>query len=272
MTESKTLALGPAATGPEAQEARIVSRYGTAAAASGGDIQRIVDAAKKMQHSGLMPQHIDTPEKAIIIGLRGAEIGLPLIQSWHSMYVIQGRAAMEAKTMVGLAQKHMPTFDITIVKLGRDECIVKARRSKEHSWTEITYDMEDAKAAGLTSKSVWSQHPKAMLLARAQAMVMRAVAPDTFQGLYTKDEIESGAPAIEEGAAEDIVEGDWSESAPAEPAGMTQREIVDAIVEGGLQADAKRARKDLDLAADDNSEDALRAIWDHINAAIDGGK
>ncbi len=279
-----TLALGPAQTGPDAVEARTIARYGTAAAATGTDIQKIVDTAKRMQHSGIMPGHIDSPEKAVIIGLRGAELGIPLIQAWHSMYVIQGRCAMEAKTMIALAYRLLPTFDFQIIALSRAGCKARARRSASHSWVELEYDKKDAEAAGLLSKGVWRQHPKAMFLARCQSMLVRAVAPDTFQGLYTGDEaqalpppqIEEGAPLESAALDDDAVDAEYAvQTEPAAEAeqtdgidSMTRQEIVDALKEGGLHTEAKAARAALELDPSDKSVGALRAIYRHIMAQM----
>lgn len=52
----------------------------------------------------------------------------------------------------------------------------------------IQWTIEMAKKAGLAGKDNWKSHPRSMLLRRAQAEAVRAVAPFILEGLPTEDE------------------------------------------------------------------------------------
>lgn len=67
------------------------------------------------------------------------------------------------------------------------------------------------------------------------------------------------APATSNGDADTIANGE-----PKSIDAMSQREIVDAMRDGGLLGEAKAAREHLELDPEDKSVDALRAIYRHV--------
>jgi hypothetical protein len=88
---------------------------------------------------------------------------------------------------------------------------------------QVTWTMQDAKAAGLDGKSNWKKYPRAMLKARAISEVAREGAEDVLMGLaYTADEM--GAVVNEDGTVIDaeVVEQDHDDhvvtTVRAEPA------------------------------------------------------
>jgi len=60
----------------------------------------------------------------------------------------------------------------------------------------VTWDVAQAKRAGLLSNQVWAKHPRAMLKARAITEAVRALYPACLTGALTAEEvIEITAPA-----------------------------------------------------------------------------
>lgn len=68
---------------------------------------------------------------------------------------------------------------------------------RENENLEIGYSMKDAKAAGLTDKANWKKHPAEMLRARLISKAVRMLCPEAIAGVYTPEEIEEFAPAID---------------------------------------------------------------------------
>ena len=54
----------------------------------------------------------------------------------------------------------------------------------------MTWNMDQARAAGLGTKDVWKQYPRAMLRARVISEAIKTVYPGVSVGIYTKEEIE----------------------------------------------------------------------------------
>lgn len=186
---SKSLALPPAKTGPASIEAgrqRAFSRHAVPA-----EMREMIAAARK---SGFLPASIKTDEQAIVAAMKGRELGLPPMQSFSAIHVIQGVPTLSASLMLGVAFKRLPGFDYAPVKWDATVCHLRGRRSAQHSFIDAVYTMEDATKAGLIGKDNWRKNPKAMLFARACGVLCRAVAPDTFMGLYTPEEMDGGAP------------------------------------------------------------------------------
>jgi hypothetical protein len=59
---------------------------------------------------------------------------------------------------------------------------------------EITWTIEQAKAANLSGKDVWKAYPRAMLRARCISEGIRTVFPSCIVGTYTPEEIDAMPP------------------------------------------------------------------------------
>lgn len=149
---------------------------------------RIAEALK----SRMLPKSIQTPEQAVVIALKGRELGLPMMQAFSSIHVIQGVPTLSASLMLGVVFRHLPGFDYQVVERSAQRCRLRGRRSPQHSWIESTYTMAEAKQSGDASKANYAKIPADMLYARAAARLARMVAPDMLAGLYDPNEILGG--------------------------------------------------------------------------------
>lgn len=190
---SKALSLPSSQIGPKGAEGRVGRAIAVRRSGTGVPWDQIEQAVTALVKGRLLPQGM-TAEQAIVACAKGAELGVPPMQAIQTIPVINGRPSMEAKLMLALAYRHLPSFDYQVVKWDREGCRVRGRRSPQHSWVEVTFDRTDAQTAGLLNRGPWKQHPKAMYFARACAMMCRAIAPDVFAGLYDPDEAASIAP------------------------------------------------------------------------------
>jgi len=147
--------------------------------------------------SGLLPRAVDTPEKAIIIALKGRELGIPPMQAFSHIHIVDGKPTMSAEMMLALIYKNAAGAVVNYVESTDKKCAIEARRHG-HNAAIFTYTIEEAKLAGLLNKKNWQSYPAAMLRARAVAIVARAVFPDAIQGCsHTPEEL--GAEVNDEG-------------------------------------------------------------------------
>jgi hypothetical protein len=140
--------------------------------------------------TAFVPAHFKAkPEEAAAAILAGDEIGLSPMQSLQGVYVISGKPALYARTMVAvvLAAGH----EIETMKKTDTEVTVRGRRRGSQSWTTETWTLARAKKAGYTNNKRYDLDPSSMLYARAAADICRQIAPDALAGIgYTVEEVE----------------------------------------------------------------------------------
>lgn len=137
---------------------------------------------------------------AAIMTARGVGIMDPMA-ALRSLDVIQGTPAFRANTLRALAQRD--GHDIWVEEANSQRVIMKGRRRGDDRIQESMWDMDRARAMGLTNKDNWKKQPQAMLTARATSELVRLIAADTVAGLYSVEELSDGeqpadtAPAVE---------------------------------------------------------------------------
>lgn len=157
-------------------------------------LRRLGEMAVK---SGFLPQSINTPDKAVIIMLKGKELGIPPMQAFSSIAVVNGKPTMSAELMLALIYKNVPSAEIVFQETTDKACVVVAKR-KAGMGSTFSFTIEDAKRADLLRKGPWVQYPAAMLRARCISAMARAMFPDAIMGVsYTPEEM--GAEVNEEG-------------------------------------------------------------------------
>lgn len=153
--------------------------------------------------SGFLPTSIKTPEQAMVILLKGRELGIPPMQAFSSIAVINGKPAMSAELMLSLIYRNIPGFVVDFVTTTATECVIEAQRPGGIK-TRFSFTMEDAKRANLAGKGPWLTYPAAMLRARCITAMARAMAPDALSGVvYTPEEL--GAEVDEDGGVIETV-------------------------------------------------------------------
>lgn len=130
------------------------------------------------------------PEAAAAAILAGKSLGLDPMNSLSNIFVVQGRPAMYARTMVALvlAAGH----DVRRTAATDDSVTVSARRKGQSEWQQFTWTITRARQAGYLSNKKYSTDPQAMLTAKAQAEACRTIAPDVLTGVaaYSVEEVE----------------------------------------------------------------------------------
>lgn len=150
--------------------------------------------------SGLLPYSVNTPEKAIVIILKGRELGLPPMLALSQIVIINGKPAMQSELMLSLVYSKMPNAQIDFIRSDDKGCVIEAARNGTAKKMEIKFLNEDAIRAKLFEKSAdkgkgpgpWLTYPTAMFRARAISSMCRVLFPDVILGVsYTPEELES---------------------------------------------------------------------------------
>lgn len=121
--------------------------------------------------------------------LYGAEAGLSPLQALQGVYVISGKPAMYARTL--LAVTLSAGHDVWTEELTDSRAVVCGRRRGSQNIEKSIWTVDRAKKAGYTKNQKYTTDPQAMLLARAQSDVCRRIAPDALLGMpYSVEELE----------------------------------------------------------------------------------
>ncbi len=156
------------------------------------------DQAAVLFKSGLLPSSITKVEAAIAIIIKGYELGIPPMQAFAHISIVNGRPTISAELMLALIYQRMPYAVISFKKIASDGCVILAARSKDHALTEFTFTIENAENAKLTGKDNWKNYPKAMCKARTIADMARTIFPDVLMGCsYTREELSPDDPFID---------------------------------------------------------------------------
>lgn len=145
--------------------------------------------AEVLVKSGFLPSSVKTPEQAIAIIMKGYEVGLPPMQAFSHINIIQGKPAASPESQLALIYKNCSGANINFVRLADNECIIEASRPGGKK-TIFKFDEEDAKKAGLLNKDNWKKYPRAMFRSRCVSEMARTMFPDAIMGLsYTPEEL-----------------------------------------------------------------------------------
>lgn len=123
--------------------------------------------------------------------LTGDELGLPPMAAIGQIHNIQGRASLSAQAMrsIVLAKGH----DIWSEELTNSKVVIGGRRANSTRDSFVTWTIQDAEKAGLSTKETWRKYPRAMLEARATGELCRMIFADVLAGIaYTVEELEDG--------------------------------------------------------------------------------
>lgn len=153
------------------------------------DAARMAEALVK---SGMLPKGIGSPQAALALIVQGRELGLSVMQSLRGVHVIQGRPTMSADLMVALVLRSGLARYMTCVETSATQATWATHRHGAPAEQRLTFTLDEAKGAGLTSKDTWKQYPAAMLRARAASALARMAYPDVLFGVYLPEEMERG--------------------------------------------------------------------------------
>jgi hypothetical protein len=201
--------------------------------------------------SGLLPKAVQKTEQAVMIYLRGREMGLTFMQSFASINVIEGKTSLTAELIVARVKQHRSVCKyFRFVSGDEKQATFETWRVDEPEPTPFTFTWEDAVKLKLSDKDNYKKQPKTMLRWRCATTLARLVYPELTLGLYSPDE------------AEDIAQGNEAAvtAAPSVPA----KPVLDAEIVGASPTAAavdKTATAPVGKAATETDEQkAVRLI------------
>lgn len=180
--------------------------------------------------------------------LAGKSLGLDPMNAIQNIFVVHGRPAMYARTMVALvlAAGH----EVERVAATEQRVEYRARRKGTANWQTFAWDIARATKAGYLTNAKYKSDPIAMLTAKAQAEACRIIAPDVLTGI--------ASTSVEEVQLEDLGESAGTaavSAAPADkPATQRQRRLAPAPVAPAAVAAAPRDDTPVDPEADAAAE------------------
>jgi hypothetical protein len=159
---------------------------------------RINAIAEQLAQSQIVPVAYRRKSHDIVAAtLAGRELGLTPMSAMQRIFIIDGKPGLSAEAMVALV--HRSGHELWVDPASNDEWAkVYGQRKGSERVHEMTFTIEEAKAAGLLGKDNWKKYPKSMLRARALSALCRTTFADVLAGyVYTPEEL--GAPVDEEG-------------------------------------------------------------------------
>lgn len=177
-------------------------------AENGVSLDGMLSQAELYVKSGFFPKHIDTKEKAVVIMMKGRELGLPFTEALGKICVINGIATTKVETLLGLARRTRQMEDFKQAfkpnEINPQYCEVTIKRKGQSPHT-CRFGDEEALTLGLTAKDNYKKQKATMYSWRAISKNLRVTFPDAIGGLYLEEEIaenvvidHSDAPQITE--------------------------------------------------------------------------
>lgn len=167
-------------------------------------LDQMVERAKLLVNSKLLPKAIDTPEKAVVIMLMAQEYDITPMKAFQSIYVIDGKPSLSAQLMLALCErtgeleeKKIEPYDtycrVTLKRKGQSPHVVTFGDddAKKMQTKEAEYDngrWVRNKVIPLIEKYNYKTMKKDMYVARAVSRACRWVFPDAVLGLIVHEE------------------------------------------------------------------------------------
>jgi hypothetical protein len=208
-----------------------------------------VPASLKTQSGGRPKELEQVAENVAACILAGKALGLDPMNSIQNIFVVHGRPAMYARTMVALvlAAGH----EVRRVEATEQRVVYRGRRKGETEWTEVEWTIARASKAGYTGNKKYQTDPIAMLTAKCQSEISRVIAPDVLTGI--------AATSVEEVQLEDLGEEPAETTAAPKAKTTRQRRQPPAPVAPAAVEAAPRDAEPVDDEADALAEAADQA-------------
>ena len=156
-------------------------------------LEGLMAQAAMLVASGILPKGIRTPEAAAAIILTGRELGIPPMQAFRAIYIVNGKPTISTEHMAAMLLQAGMTYNID--QLDMEGCVITFMRpgmSYTHSFMK-----EDAVKASLWGTNTWAKYPKDMMYNRCFSAGARKFAPDVLGKMYTPEEIDPDSVTID---------------------------------------------------------------------------
>lgn len=157
------------------------------------------ELAQQMVPTGFLPASIKTPTQALLIMLKGRELGVPPLYAASNIVIIQGKPTVNAEMMLALIYRDHGKSAIRVKASDDHQCTIEYRLA---GWADViaySFTIEQAQKAGLMSNQTWQKYPAAMLRARCISAVARMAFPECIAGMYVPGELGDDVTVTDEG-------------------------------------------------------------------------
>lgn len=218
--------------------------------------------AKALAGTSFVPKSMQgRPDEITGAILAGREIGLDPMTALQSIDIIEGRPAIRANTMRGLAMAAGCVFEVVSASDTRVQ--LRGRGPGQDAWTPVDWTLDRAKKMNLTTKSNWQKMPQAMLMARATSELCRLIAANVLIGMpYSTEELTDSPAEDMPQPAEAPARTRTAQRAPV--TATIQNVVPDAPEE--LQAAFDGARRELE-ASEGITMNTRKAVMASFNDA-----
>jgi hypothetical protein len=121
--------------------------------------------------------------------MHGRSLGITAMQALRFVYLINGRAGVDATLMRALCLTHPDCEEFVLLESTPQVATFRARR-RGHEAVTLSWTLEDARRARLSDRDTWRAYPAQMLRARVTAELARLVFPDAVAGLVMSEAAE----------------------------------------------------------------------------------
>jgi hypothetical protein len=198
-----------------------------------------------------------TPEQAITLMLVAIDEGRSVGSVARDYHVIKGRPSIKADAMLARYQEAGGTVRWKV--LSDKECTAVFSHPASGEF-ELTWTIDQAKNAGLTTNDTWRKYPRAMLRSRVISEGIRTSFPAVICGTYTPEE-----------AAAIAVEDEEPRRRSSRPAPETVQDVpilpepVQAIKSDAARTDSPQSQLKKRLAAERQSDpEAYEAVRERL--------
>lgn len=176
------------------------------------DMRELKELAEIFVASGAFSDIKQVAQAQIKI-LAGHELGFSPIVSMTGIHFFQGKVSIGSNLIASLI-KESPKYDYDIIEHSAAACAVQFYGTeggvRRKLGVPVRYTIDEAAAAGLTSKDTWKKYPADLLFAGVIRQGSRRHCADVLRGVTTETDsvvdIEIDAESVE--TATEIVEGD----------------------------------------------------------------
>jgi hypothetical protein len=201
--------------------------------------------------SDILPKQFrDKPANVLWAIEYGETLGVTPMAAITGIHVIEGKPSASAALIGGLVRRAGHKLRVTGDARSATAQIIRAD-DPDYTFS-VTFTIEDARTAGLTTKAVWKSYPSSMLKSRAITQVARDACEEILFGLhYTPEEL--GAETDAEGnPLEQRTVRQYAQTADdpwaTAPAAMAQKaaeaEYADVVEEAETPAEATAEQRE----------------------------
>jgi hypothetical protein len=155
------------------------------------NFEEAFEIARMACASGMLPRAVKTPEQAMMILMRGRELGLTAMQSFASIHVIEGKTTMSAELVVAMVKRRRDLCRyFQLIESDDDKATFETHREGNPRPTRLTFTFDQAKALGLSEKDNWRKQRANMLRWRCSSALARLEYAELTLGIYSDDEMD----------------------------------------------------------------------------------